>query len=349
MGHGESSWSMAFVTRDRCGSETGVEGGTLSIDIRTGLVPHDHVVQFYAHDNDLVDSVTKFMVDGILAGETVIVVATPLHMAAFESALGQAGIDVSDACSARMLVTVDAAQALSRFVIDDSPDPDAFGMEIGGLVASALDAGRRVRIYGEMVALLWEAGNVTAAIELEELWNALGRRLPFSLFCAYHAETVGGDECADSFRHVCNLHSAVVAGSPAVAAADHAISVARAEDARSYACELASPGMARHFVANTLRAWGLATFVDDASIVVAELATIAVLHARSEFVVAISSVDDVVRLSVRDASPVLPIVQSPEPSSISGRGLMLVAVIARRWGIELIGDGKVIWAELGSR
>jgi anti-sigma regulatory factor (Ser/Thr protein kinase) len=206
-----------------------------------------------------------------------------------------------------------------------------------------------VRIYGEMVALLWDAGNVTAAIALEALWNDLGRRLPFSLFCAYDADTMGGEDCADSFRHVCHLHSAVVDGSPTRTSSDHAVLVARAEDARSFACELPSPGLARRFVADTLRAWGLGALVADASLVVAELATNCVLHARSEFIVGVSTHDDVVRLSVRDASSALPSLRTPEPSSGSGRGLMLVGRIARRWGVELIADGKLIWAELTSR
>ena len=200
-----------------------------------------------------------------------------------------------------------------------------------------------------MVALLWDAGNVAAAIELEALWNDLGRRASVLAFCAYQADTVTGDEQADSFRHVCHLHSAVVARSPISSGPAAPISVARAEDARSFACELYAPSAARQFVAETLIAWGRAPLVDDASIVVAELATNAVVHARSEFVVAVSAHDDIVRLSVRDANPALPVVKARIRASVSGRGLMLVATIARRWGIELITDGKVVWAELAGR
>ena len=57
---------------------TGVlEGEGLSVEIGTGVVPRDHVVQFYADDNELVASVAHFVIDGLLGGDAVIVVATP--------------------------------------------------------------------------------------------------------------------------------------------------------------------------------------------------------------------------------------------------------------------------------
>jgi anti-sigma regulatory factor (Ser/Thr protein kinase) len=265
------------------------------------------------------------------------------------AAIARAGIDVDAAQLAGSLVMADAAESLAKHLVDDWPDAGVFATEIGGLIRRLVDSGRRVRIYGEMVAMLWEAGNVAAAIELETLWNDLGRRLPFSLFCAYHADTVADDEHADSFRRMCHLHSAVVTRSAVVATALETFVVARAEDARSFPCELYAPSAARRFVADTLTVWGREHVIDDASLVVAELATNAVVHARSEFIVAVSSDDDAVRLSVRDASPALPTVRDPHANSVSGRGLMLVAAIARRWGIELVNDGKVVWAELGPR
>ena len=324
-----------------------IGGEALSVEARTGVVPRDHVVQFYEHDDELAASVAQFLIDGLGDDEIAIVVATPTHTAAFYEAVARGGVDVGAVRTSGRLIVADAAQMLSRQMVAGRPDANAFATEIGGLVRRALETGRRVRIYGEMVALLWDAGNVEAAIELESLWNDLGRLVPFSLFCAYHVPTVADDELGDSFRRVCHLHSAIVAN-PVTAAnpADVAV-VARGEDVRSFPCQLHAPSAARHFVADTLTVWGRESLVADASIVVAELATNAVVHARSEFIVAVSSQNDCVRLSVRDASVVLPTVRDPGPHSISGRGLMLVATIARRWGIELITDGKVVWAELG--
>ncbi len=316
------------------------------METANGIVPRDHVVQFYERDDELVASVSTFLVDGLLAGEAAIVVATPQHVAAFDAALIAVGVDVGAARMLGTLISIDAVDTLSLNLIDGWPDPGTFNTEIGGLIRQAAESGRRVRIYGEMVALLWDAGHVAEAIELEALWNELGRRLPFSLYCAYRTRAVADDEHVDSLLRVCHLHSAVVGTSVAGSEAMPGAVVARAEDARSFSCEPQSSSRARRFVADRLAAWGRDAYIDDAAIVVAELATNAMLHARSEFVVALSAHGDTVRVSVRDASPLLPSKQDPGPHAISGRGLVLVAAVAERWGTELLPNGKVVWADL---
>jgi hypothetical protein len=318
----------------------------MAIQTAHGVVPRDHVVQFYERDDELISSAISFLFDGLLAGEAAIVVATPGHTAAFELALTAAGVDVGAARARGTLVSADAERTLSRTLVDGRPDHEAFNSEVGDLVRRAAESGRRVRIYGEMVALLWDSGKVAEAIELEGLWNEIGRELSFSLYCAYQAQPVVDDEHAASFRHVCHLHSAVV-GDPAMSASTNvAAVVTRAEDARSFRCDPRSSGLARRFVADRLNARGREAFVDDASIVVTELATNAVLHARSEFIVSLSFQHDTLRVSVRDASSALPAMQDPTHHSISGRGLVLVSAVAQRWGTELLADGKVVWAEL---
>ncbi len=321
-------------------------GEALSVETAHGVVSRDHVVQFYERDDEMVASVATFLADGLLAGEAVIVVATPTHVAAFDTAMTASGIDVDAARVIGTLISIDADQALSLILVDGWSDPASFKAEIGGLIQRTAASGRRVRIYGEMVARLWDAGQVAEAIELETLWNELGRHLSFSLYCAYQAHSVVDEQHAESLRHVCHLHSAVVDDSGFGPKATHTAVVARAEDARSFTCETRSPGRARHFVADRLTAWGRDAYVHDASIVVAELATNALVHARSEFIVALSSHGDTVRVSVRDASSRLPTMQDPTPDSISGRGLVLVAAVAQRWGTELLPDGKMVWADL---
>ncbi len=70
---------------------------------------------------------------------------------------------------------------------------------------------RRVRIFGEMVALLWEQGNQTAALRLEALWNELRSTThPFSLLCAYPMSLFVGPERAELFTQMCELHSQVI-------------------------------------------------------------------------------------------------------------------------------------------
>ena len=315
----------------------------MRVETRAQVEPRDHVVLFYEDDAQLVRTVAQYLFDGLAAHENVVVVATGPHIEAFEARLGRVGIDVADARSTGQLVMIDAAEAMSRFMVDRWPDRGAFDAEMGRLVRRVAGSDVVVRVYGEMVALLWDAGDVGAAIELEALWNALGREVAFSLFCAYPAQSVIGDDQDDSFRHLCHSHSAVVGGTPMTVRSNDE----RADAARSFRGETAELGAVRQFVVDTLLRWGQDRHLENASIVVSELATNAIMHARSDFIVSLSSRDGSVRLAVRDASTELPSARAPHPSTMSGRGLLLVGVLAHRWGTEIVSDGKVVWVELG--
>jgi anti-sigma regulatory factor (Ser/Thr protein kinase) len=80
--------------------------------------------------------------------------------------------------------------------------------------------------------------------------------------------------------------------------------------------------------------------------VVSELASNAVRHARTAFSVTIRCDRSGVEIAVHDASPAQPIVRSPGPEALSGRGLRLIAEIAEAWGIEWTPAGKTVWAHL---
>lgn len=109
------------------------------------------------------------------------------------------------------------------------------------------------------------------------------------------------------------------------------------------------PADARRFVTDTLTAWGRADLVDDAAVITTELATNAVLHARTGFTVTVAwRPDGTILVAVRDASLLPPRLRHPSALDGSGRGLGLVAAIAVGWGAYLLADGKVVWAQLRS-
>jgi hypothetical protein len=176
-----------------------------------------HVIQFFGAEDELAGRVGRFLAEGLGAGGIAITIATETHRAAVTARMA-ADCDVAAAQTRGDLVLLDAAEMLRLFLIGDHPDPGGFRLIIGGLIRRAAAAGRPVRIYGEMVALLWEAGHVTAGIELEELWNELGRSLPFSLLCGYRAASVSGAGHAAALQEVCGLHAAVTGVPPALPA-----------------------------------------------------------------------------------------------------------------------------------
>ena len=86
--------------------------------------------------------------------------------------------------------------------------------------------------------------------------------------------------------------------------------------------------------------------VDDATLLVSELVTNAVVHARTPLEVNVHVGAGEVRVEVQDDSEVFPIARIPPSNATGGRGLQLVERVARSWGIERRDRGKVIWFEL---
>lgn len=139
------------------------------------IAESEHFVQFYETDSFLIESVSGFIGTALEAGDAAVVIATRAHRQGLQKKLSARGIDVSAANASGQFVMLDAAETLAEFMIDGSPDPERFVAVIGGVIARLHHGARRVRAFGEMVALLWAEGNQPAAIRLEQLWNDLAK------------------------------------------------------------------------------------------------------------------------------------------------------------------------------
>lgn len=134
-------------------------------------------------------------------------------------------------------------------------------------------------------------------------------------------------------------------------------------------------GAARDLVRTSLTSWDLQALLDDVLLVVSELVTNAVLHARPPLVVSLSCAGGVVELAVADGDPALPSARprrddlgadldqlreveadgsvledrdlrlhvGPAGAVAGGRGLQLVAALCDEWGVVGTGTGKVVW------
>jgi len=170
----------------------------------------EHFVQLYRDDRCLVEAVALFAGRGLGKGEAIILVATPEHGAAIEGRLRRDGFEVDDLQQWRQLTQIDAAELLSRFMVDGLPDRVLFKRVVGELIQAVKAAGgyERVRVYGEMVNLLWN-DNLPAAVLLEQLWNELIDAQGISLFCGYCLPST--PEAERSFpSHLRALHSHLV-------------------------------------------------------------------------------------------------------------------------------------------
>ena len=329
---------------------------------------HRHVVQFYDRDEELAETAGDYLAGAIAEGGAAVVVATPGRCAGFEAQLAAGGVDVGAARRDGSLVCLDATRVAPRLTRGGRVDLAAFHTQFRPAILAAGEAPGPVRIYGEVVALLWAADQVNAALELEGLWNELGREIPFSLFCGYPRDLVESSQHQGAVAEVCRLHTAVVgrpiAGAPVTGepvtdgsaagssaaggptAGDSLRRVHWADVTRTFAGSREDTRAARGFALGMLEPWRGEQLAADAALVVTELATNAVLHAGSAFSVSLTLSSGAIRISVGDTLPLGPTGGDKQLAATAGHGLGVIAAMATRWGVESVPSGKAVWAEL---
>ncbi|MFH9488180.1 SpoIIE family protein phosphatase [Streptomyces halstedii] len=106
----------------------------------------------------------------------------------------------------------------------------------------------------------------------------------------------------------------------------------------------------RHMIRAAVRAWGARERADEVELAADELITNALMHTDGGAIVTIrvlTGPERRLRVDVEDRSSALPRRRDAGESGVSGRGLMLVDLLADVWGVEARGGGKCVWCEFG--
>ena len=176
-------------------------------------ISRGHRVQFYADDEFLVDSLSRLVEKALAQGGVAFVICTEAHGRALSGRMQLLDLDLSAAAQQGRYVVLDASETLAKFMVNGTPDDRLFSEYMGGVVAraaAAAEAGREIFLFGEMVSILWLAGRRKAALDLEHLWNELGKKHAFLLHCAYPMQAFGRSEDGESFQGICSAHTQVV-------------------------------------------------------------------------------------------------------------------------------------------
>jgi hypothetical protein len=176
------------------------------------LAPSEHLIQIYEDDDVFLDALEGFVAEGLGVGESVVVIATSQHLNSLEQRLYARGLNLNLAISQDQYMPVNADEALGQFLVDGWPDQERFEAVVTRILARARRGGRRVRAFGEMVALMWEWGFQGGTVRLEHLWNQYRQQEAFALFCAY-PKTGFTEDARSSVQCICETHSRVIAGS----------------------------------------------------------------------------------------------------------------------------------------
>jgi hypothetical protein len=173
---------------------------------------HAHAVRFYESDDFLATEVANHIAGGLASGQAVLVIATESHRASIASALAGLAVDIANVTATGQLRMLDARNTLAAFMIDGEPDEGRFRAVVGAALEQAFapSAVIPLRVYGEMVDLLWKDGNTKGVLRLEELWNDVPRTHRFSLLCAYDMRHFYRSADTENFLEVCRRHSHVL-------------------------------------------------------------------------------------------------------------------------------------------
>jgi hypothetical protein len=173
------------------------------------IAPCEHVVQIYENDEGFLDLLSGFVSGGVRTGECAVVIATAAHLAALNKRLDALGYAVSHLISKTQYIPLDAEETLSKFMVNDWPDENLFNQVVSEVIVKAKGKNRKVRAFGEMVAILWAKGQVGATVRLEHLWNKFCENEAFCLFCAYPQSGFTQD-ASESVMHICSAHTKMI-------------------------------------------------------------------------------------------------------------------------------------------
>ena len=97
-----------------------------------------------------------------------------------------------------------------------------------------------------------------------------------------------------------------------------------------------------------MRAWGAGERADEIELAADELMTNVLVHTEGAAIVTLRSLVGAghrLRIEVEDSSSALPRRRDAGEEGVSGRGLLLVDMLADDWGVEARGSGKAVWCE----
>ena len=217
---GERFVGMRFAGRDFTGASNvrGLESVRSNKIVapphqqRMGITRH-HEAGFYSDDRCFLDDLTQFIGAALKAGNAAIVVATESHRESLLPRLQAHGLDIGAAIEQGRYIALDAADTVSRFMLNDLPNPAPFLELAGTLITTAAKSATRehprVAVCGECDPPLWTRGGGEAAIRLEQLWNVIAMRYDVDILCAYPLIIFDDEEGSHIFQRICAEHSAI--------------------------------------------------------------------------------------------------------------------------------------------
>lgn len=174
--------------------------------------PDGHIVQLYQDPDFYGEAISHFSIEGLARDESIIIVATATNWENISGRLISKGLDPTEFLRRGQLTLLNADEILPKFLVGGMPDARRF-KEIAAATIEQARAGdkfSRVRWWGEMVNVLYMAGNQTGSTRLEELFDEVAHEHSIAVFCSFLMDKYDPTIYERAFGDVCRTHAHVI-------------------------------------------------------------------------------------------------------------------------------------------
>lgn len=175
--------------------------------VLTDPISGNHIVKVCRDQVVKVNSVAQYAAQGLSSGEAVAIIAKPSLRKALVNFLVTQGFDVQSFKDQGQIKFLDAEFLLSSLWIDDGIDAEAFEKFVSDPLRIMKLKYDKIRIFGEMVDLLWQKEAYDEAMQLENRWNDLFKKIEFSLLCTYSFSHLNPNTYDEALERICRCHT----------------------------------------------------------------------------------------------------------------------------------------------
>ena len=174
--------------------------------------PEGHIAQLYRDADFYGEAISHFAAEGLVRGESIIIVATGPNWANISGRLLSKGFNPDELLRRGQLVRLDAETTLAKFLLGGMPDAREFKAFAEATIERARAEGKfpRVRWWGEMVNLLYIADNQSGSTRLDELFDELRCEQSISIFHSFLMDKYDAGIYDRAFGDVCRTHAHVI-------------------------------------------------------------------------------------------------------------------------------------------
>lgn len=173
----------------------------------------NQTVQICLNENSQIDLVTSYIKDGLLNGEAVILIAKPELRQILKSKMGAFsfnGKNIQELQVQGQIKFFDAESVLSTLRVDGILEEDLFYEGVAMPIYNAKSIYGKVRVFGEMVDILWKERQHDMAIQLESFWKNLFNTQELTFLCTYTLNKLSPNSFDEELERICKYHSHLV-------------------------------------------------------------------------------------------------------------------------------------------